>query len=127
MSTNGFPNLFFSGGFLQSAFNASTTEMMNRHAYHVAHIISAASAMNAIAVEPSKAAQDGWVKHVHETAIDQSQYTRECTPSYFNAEGNEKGQHYLGDTYGPGWDAFEAVLDDWRSNGGLPGMEIRQC
>ena len=126
MSSNGFPNLFFSGGFLQSAFNASTTEMMNRHAFHIAQIISGTLATGGVTVEPTEAVQDAWGVHVRETAIDQSQYNRECTPSYFNSEGNEEGLHYLGDTYGPGWDAFEAVLDEWRASG-MPGMEITKA
>jgi hypothetical protein len=29
----------------------------------------------------------------------------------------------LGEPYGPGWDAFEALLADWRSTGELHGME----
>lgn len=126
MSTHGFPNLFFSGGFIQSAFNASTTEMTARHAYHVAHIIAQTRARDGNVVEPSEDAQNAWVDHVHETALDQSQYIRECTPSYFNSEGNEKGKHYLGDTYGPGWDAFEALLEDWRAKGDLSGMIVRK-
>jgi hypothetical protein len=57
---------------------------------------------------------------------------RECTPSYFNNEGqpdvdengNEKFRFYLGEVYGPGWDAFMTLLDDWRQQGDLDGLAL---
>ena len=59
-----------------------------------------------------------------------SDFQRECTPSYYNNEsetktgsdGREKYRHFLGETYGPGWTAFEKMLQDWRDKGDLDGM-----
>ncbi|MDH5172327.1 MAG: hypothetical protein OEW92_07910, partial [Gammaproteobacteria bacterium] len=55
-----------------------------------------------------------------------------CTPSYFNNEGEaqltssgvEKYRFYLGEAYGPGWDAFEKLLQDWRDKGDLAGLTL---
>jgi cyclohexanone monooxygenase len=123
MSTHGFPNLFFTG-FIQSALNASTTEQMNRHGYHVAYIIQQALARGATAVEPTQEAQHAWVRDIRATAVDISQFQRECTPSYFNGEGSQKPRWYAGETYGPGWVAFENLLQAWRDRGDLPGMAM---
>ena len=74
MMTHGFPNQFFTG-FIGTRV-----------------------------VEPSLKAQDEWVKTIRETGFDISQFQRECTPSYFNNEGDEKkARWFLGESYGPGW------------------------
>jgi cyclohexanone monooxygenase len=86
----------------------------------------------AVAVEPSQQAQDEWVRHIRETAIDISAFQQECPPSYFNnegqpdldSEGKQKLRWYLGEGYGPGWPAFQELLRDWRDRGDLAGLEI---
>lgn len=124
ITAHGFPNMFFTG-FIQSALNSSTTEQMSRHAYHLAHIVAQAQMRGADRVEPTAQAQDGWVSHVRDTAVDVWQFQNECTPSYFNGEGSDKKRFYAGEPYGPGWDAFEALLAHWRDAGDLAGLELR--
>jgi cyclohexanone monooxygenase len=131
MMTHGFPNQFFTG-FVQGGVNASTTETFNQQGAHIAWIISQALKRGAQTVEPSLEAQNAYVDHVRATAIDTSAFARECTPSYFNNEGeevvNEKGERklrsYLGETYGPGFYAFEKLLEDWRAKGDLQGLVL---
>jgi len=56
----------------------------------------------------------------------------ECTPGYYNNEGEkvadetgaQKYRYFLGETYGPGWDAFEKLLQDWRDKGDLAGLVL---
>jgi cyclohexanone monooxygenase len=124
ITTHGFPNQFFTG-FIQSGLNASTTEQMSRHGYHIAYIIKEAMARGATRVEPTLAAQTGYVDHVRATAVDISSFQRECTPSYFNGEGDTtKPRFYAGEPYGPGWEAFETLLQDWRDQGELEGLTL---
>jgi cyclohexanone monooxygenase len=126
MTTHGFPNLFFGGGFIQSALNATTTEQMNRHCEHVAFLIEETRKRGAEVVEPTAEAQDAWVDHVHATAFDNSAFTSSCTPSYFNGEGDrKKSRWYAGETYGPGWEAFMQLLREWRGAGDLPGLAMK--
>jgi cation diffusion facilitator CzcD-associated flavoprotein CzcO len=123
MMTHGFPNQFFTG-FIQGGLNASTTEVFNRQTQHIAFIIQQALARGAKYVEPTLEAQDEWVKRIRETAFDISQFQRECTPSYFNNEGDEKkARWFLGESYGPGWDAFQQLMQEWRDKGDLAGLE----
>src|SRR3546814_8501846 len=92
---------------------------------HIAWIIGNALAKGLSTVEPDIEAQDAYVRHVRETAIDTSEFSRECTPGYFNNEGEEavdehgdrRPRSYAGETYGPGFYAFEKMLDDWRNAG----------
>ncbi len=131
MMTRDFPNQFFVG-FYQGGFNATTTETFNQQGRHIAYIIGEALGRGATTVEPGAADEAAWVKHVRETAVDVSELQRECTPSYFNnegekqldSEGREKYRWYLGEAYGPGWDAFLELIEDWRAEGSLAGLEI---
>jgi cyclohexanone monooxygenase len=129
--THGFPNQFFTG-FIQGAVNGSIPETFNQQTKHIAWIIAQALQRGAVALQPSLAAENAYVDHLRSVAIDTSAFSRECTPSYFNNEGeevlDEKGQKkvrtYLGETYGPGFYAFEKLLEDWRATGELDGIEL---
>ena len=129
--TNGFPNQFFVG-FFQGGFNASTTETFNNQGRHIAWIVSEALNRGARTVEPSAEAQDAYVQHIREVAVDTSAFIRECTPGYFNNDGqevaDEKGElrprTYTGETYGLGYYAFEKLLEDWRSKDDLSGLVV---
>lgn len=127
--THSFPNQFYVG-FFQGGFNASTTETFNNQGRHIAWIISQAVQRGASVVEPSLEAQDAYVRHVREVAVDTSAFIRECTPGYFNNDGQEiadesgelRPRTYTGETYGLGYYAFEKLLEDWRSDGSLAGL-----
>ena len=122
--THGFPNQFFTG-YLQGGMNATTTEQFSRQGYHIAAIIQQALSRGVTVVEPSEQAQDRWVKTIRETAFDLSQIKLECTPGYFNNEGDQsKSRWYLGESYGPGWDAFEKLMQDWRDQGDMQGLVL---
>jgi cation diffusion facilitator CzcD-associated flavoprotein CzcO len=131
MMSHGFPNQFYVG-YYQGGLYATTTEQYNRQNQHIAYIISEALERGASSVEPSLEAQNQWLSHLRETAIDNSDFVRECTPSYFNnegekqldSEGNEKYRFYLGEPYGPGWGAFQQLLQEWRDKGDLDGLVL---
>ena len=83
-----------------------------------------ALARGANIVESSEEAQDKWVRTLRETAIDLTQIQRECTPGYYNNEGSKTMRWYLGEYYGPGWDAFEQLMQDWRDKGTMEGLVL---
>ena len=131
LMTHGFPNQFFIG-YYQGGLNATTTEQCSRQAYHAAYIVKEALSRGMAAVEPSLEAQDAYVRHIRETAIDIADFQAECTPSYYNNEsekvtdekGDRKYRNFLGEGYGPGWDAFQRLLQEWRDNGDLAGLVL---
>jgi cyclohexanone monooxygenase len=120
--THGFPNQFFTG-YIQGGLFATTTEQFNRQGQHIAYIISQTLARGAATVEPNQEAQDQWVDHLRATALPMEQLQADCPPSYLNNEGG-KFRYYLGEFYGPGWGAFQKIVGDWRSEGGMQGMML---
>jgi cation diffusion facilitator CzcD-associated flavoprotein CzcO len=121
--THGFPNQFYIG-YIQGGLNASVTEQFGKQGYHIAYIVSEALKRGIAAVEPSKAAQDAYVRHFRELELDLSDFQAACPPGYFNNEGEVKPKWALFRAYGPGWDAFQKLLQDWRDKGDLEGLEV---
>lgn len=122
--THGFPNQFYIG-YIQGGLNASVTEQFGRQGEHIAYIIGEAMRRDAVVVEPTQEAEDAYVSHFESIEIDQSQFMRECTPSYFNNEGDESPKWALFRGYGHGWNAFRGLLKEWRANGDLEGLELK--
>ena len=49
-----------------------------------------------------------------------------CTPGYYNNEGVAANRSPLfGEVYGPGYNAFDALLKDWRDKGDLAGLVLK--
>lgn len=123
MLTHGFPNQFYVGYF-QGGLNASVTEQFGRQGQHIAYVISEALRRRIAAVEPTQEAQDAYVRHFEAVGTDMSEFQRECTPSYYSNEGQEKAPWALLRPYGPGWEAFMQLLKDWRDRGDLHGLAL---
>ena len=121
--THAFPNQFYVG-YIQGGLNASVTEQFGQQGYHIAYIISEALRRGAKAVEPSKQAQEEYVRRFRELEIDLSEFQGNCPPGYFNNEGEEKPKWALFRGYGLGWDAFQKLLRDWRDKGDMEGLSI---
>jgi cation diffusion facilitator CzcD-associated flavoprotein CzcO len=124
MMSHGFPNQFYTG-YTQAGFSANVTEMYDQQCIHIAHVIARALRDDITTVEPSKEAEAAWCKTITDNAVDTSRFLRECTPGYFNAEGAENATGFLGGVaYGPGFHAFDKLLQDWRNHGDMAGMMI---
>jgi hypothetical protein len=100
------------------------TEQFGQQGYHIAHIISEALRRGAKVVEPTKQAQDEYVRRFRELEIDLSEFQGNCPPGYFNNEGEEKPKWALFRGYGLGWDAFQKLLRDWRDKGDMEGLTL---
>ncbi|MGX1809017.1 flavin-containing monooxygenase [Nocardia sp. NPDC055321] len=123
LTTHGFPNVFFTG-FLQGGVTASITAVFDQQAKHIAHILGHAFEAGITTVEPTAEAVAAWVSTVRETAIDNSAFQRECTPGYYNNEGEKNIRSHLGEPYWPGFYAFDEVLREWRDAGDMPGLNV---
>ncbi|MDD9932361.1 MAG: NAD(P)/FAD-dependent oxidoreductase [Myxococcales bacterium] len=124
MTTHGFPN-FFVIAFTQGGLNANITLTFETQAEHIAYIIAQAKKRDATTVECSEKAQDGWIRHVRETQLDMSQFASICPPSYLNNEGEDQLRWYLGEIYGPGFYAFDALIREWREQGDMAGLVVK--
>lgn len=126
MTSHGFPNQFFTG-FTQGGVGANNTAMYEQQATHIAYIVKETLARGAVTVEPSRKAQDQWVKTIRDTAIPAGQFLEECTPGYYNNEGGGGGEGIrsaIGEPYGPGFYAFDRLIQEWRDKGDLEGLVL---
>lgn len=124
LMTNGFPNQFYVG-YIQGGLNASVTLQFGQQGAHAAHIIAEALQRGACEVEPTPEAQTAYLDRFRELEIDLSSFQRECPPGYFNNEGEVPPKWGLFRGWGHGWDAWEAMLADWRAKGDMAGLSIR--
>ncbi|MQY31126.1 flavin-containing monooxygenase [Nocardia aurantia] len=122
---HGFPN-YLATGFIQGGVTAATTLMFEQQADHIAYIISQTLARGAKVVEPTEEAEEGWVQTVRAHSIDNSQFTSECTPGYYNSEGEPNGRSFLGDPFWGGFYVLEELLQGWRDAGDLEGMALSE-
>jgi cyclohexanone monooxygenase len=124
MMAAGFPNMFFTG-FTQAAANASNSKTFIDQGFHIGYIASEALKRGAETIEPTADAQAEYIRHLRSIAVDNSTYINECTPSYFNNEGDQtRKRHIFGEPWGEGYYAFEDMLAKWRATGELAGLEL---
>jgi cation diffusion facilitator CzcD-associated flavoprotein CzcO len=119
----GFPNLFVvSTG--QSGFSANFPHMLNEQAKHLAYIVRHAVDRQVRTLEASAEAEAAWVDTIVKLSVMRDQFLKECTPGYYNNEGKVELMNKKNTSYGAGPVAFAKVLDDWRAEGELKGLEL---
>ena len=65
------------------------------------------------------------VDHVRETFYYDGDFWAQCTPGYNNNEGIAASRYTIfGDMYGPGYNAFDDLIREWRDEGSMAGMEM---
>ena len=86
--TAGFPNLFIMGGY-QASFQFNLTEMLQTQGDHIAACIDYVLANDYHTLDVCDEAEEWWVQKVIEHRGKTSR-SEECTPGYYNFEGNEQ-------------------------------------
>ena len=125
LTTHGFPNCFFLG-FTQTAITISVPQALNEQAKHVTHMVTETRARGHRVLEPTAEAESGYVREVHSLARMGERFYTECTPGYYNSEGaagNRNG--FFSDMYGAGPLRFFEMLEQWRADGRLEGLDLR--
>ncbi|MFT3811225.1 MAG: NAD(P)/FAD-dependent oxidoreductase [Micropepsaceae bacterium] len=123
LTTRGFPNAFLIQP-SQSGFAANFPHMIDEQSRHIAYVITESLARQARSVEPSADAEADWVKTVMEVAVFRQKFQEECTPGYYNNEGKPNPLAIRNGPYGKGPIAYVKVLEEWRAEGGLSGLEL---
>jgi len=121
--SRGFPNCFIVSN-VQSGFSANFPHMINEQSKHIAYLVTSAQERQARTVEPSKEAEQAWVDTIVKLAIMREAFLKECTPGYYNNEGQPEAMTVKNGSYGAGPVAFTKVLEDWRAEGSLKGLEL---
>ncbi len=122
MHSHGFPNCFIMGPW-QSGFTVNVPHMLDEQARHIAHIVKHAADNDVRSVEVTADAEQQWVDQVLSVAILGREFLKECTPGYYNNEGMVSELAVQNGFYGGGSIAFFKILEDWRAEGSLAGLD----
>ena len=124
MQTAGFPNCFIISQ-AQSGFTVSFPHAMNEQAKHIAYIIRQVAQSNARVVEATEEAEQEWVQEIIKMSRLSESFQAECTPGYYNNEGKPNPKSVQNGSYGAGPVKFFKVIEAWREEGTLAGLELR--
>ncbi len=124
MQTSGFPNCFIISQ-AQSGFTVSFPHAMNEQAKHIAYIIQQVTESNARVVEATEDAEREWVQEIIKMSRLSESFQAECTPGYYNNEGKPNPKSVQNGSYGAGPVKFFKVIEAWRDEGTLAGLELR--
>jgi cyclohexanone monooxygenase len=123
MHSRDFPNNFIFA-ISQSGFTVSYPHMLNEQSKHAAYIIAECQKRGVTVVEASADAEAAWVQTIIDSAISRQEFAEECTPGYYNNEGKPSALAARNGAYGKGPIAFVKLIEAWRAEGGLEGLEL---
>ena len=122
--THGFPNCFFMG-VTQGGFTANFPHMLNEQSLHIAYMVGQARTSNAHCLETTREAEDDWVNAIREKAVFNQAFLEQCTPGYYNNEGQPgAGNSLIGSQYGGGPEEFFRIIRAWRDEGSMAGIAL---
>ncbi len=125
LHVHGFPNCYFMG-LIQSGLSPNFPHLLNEQAKQIAHTIGQTRERGAETVEASVEAEEAWVETIKRKARLGRRFFAECTPGYYNNEGNLDAESgFLSNVYGGGPVEFFEILKAWRDDGGLKGLDLR--
>jgi cyclohexanone monooxygenase len=107
----------------QAGFTASFPHLLDEQAKHLAYIISNGIEKGLRTVEVSEAGAAGWVEQCLSKARLAKEFFENCTPGYYNNEGKTSERSTQNGFYGGGSIEFFQILEKWRADGQLEGME----
>ena len=123
MHSRDFPNNFIFA-ISQSGFTVSYPHMLNEQSKHAAYIIAECQKRGVTVVEAAADAEEAWVQTIIDSAISRQEFAEECTPGYYNNEGKPSALAARNGAYGKGPIAFVKLIEAWRAEGGLEGLEL---
>jgi cyclohexanone monooxygenase len=123
MHVHGFPNLFVLGH-TQGGFTVNYPHLLDEASRHMSHVVRYAIDTDAV-VEATAEGEENWLRELAESARDFRAFQEQCTPGYYNNEGQPAAGGFLGSSYGNGPMAFFQLLADWRDAGTFAGLDVR--
>jgi len=124
MHSRGFPNLFIISN-SQAGLTVNFPHMINEQVLHLAYIVKQCRDRQARIVEVTQEAEDAWVEKIIQSALVGKRFQEECTPGYYNNEGQPSALAARNGPYGAGAVAFIKLLEQWRAAHQLAGLELR--
>ncbi len=124
MQTRNFPNCFIIG-LSQVGTSANIPHVLDVQSRHVSYIIQHAREHEVRTIDVEERAENEWVQKVIDASLANLGFLEACTPGYYNNEGQPNGDMLRRNgPYAPGIMKFAKVLDSWREEGNLAGLEF---
>jgi len=123
-TTRGFPNCFWIS-IVQAALTPNFIHVTGEQAAHLAYVIKTAIDRNIRTIEPIQEAEDKWVQTILDLGALRAEFSKDCTPGYYNNEGKPSPVAARNGAYGAGAPAFLKILEDWRTKNDLEGIDIK--
>ena len=123
MHVHGFPNMFVLGH-AQGGFTVNYPHLLEEASDHLCHVLRYAVDHDIVTVEATEEAEDRWLAQLTESERDIRAFQQQCTPGYYNNEGQPIAGGFIGSSYGKGPMPFFALLAEWRDAGTLDGLEL---
>ena len=124
MHIHGFPNCFMMS-VAQSGFTVNFPYLLDLQAVHAAWIVEQALGRGIQRLEVTEKAEADWVGTVVAGGDRTIEFSENCTPGYYNAEGRADEKTRQGGFFFGGPTEFAEILEAWRADGSLEGMERR--
>jgi cation diffusion facilitator CzcD-associated flavoprotein CzcO len=121
---HGFPNCFMMS-IAQSGFTVNFPYIIDLQAKHIAYVVGAALERGVTRLEASAEAEAEWVAAVIEKTSSTLEFSQNCTPGYYNNEGQPTEKSRQNGFYMGGPTEFAEILERWRATGRLEGLELR--
>jgi cyclohexanone monooxygenase len=125
MHIRGFPNCFMLN-ITQAGFTVNFPYMINEQAKHMAYIIERALREGIRTLEVTDAAETEWVDAVVQFGDRTVEFSENCTPGYYNNEGQPEKMSRQNGFYFGGPTEFVEILEKWRADGEMRGLERSQ-
>ncbi|KAL1591888.1 hypothetical protein SLS59_010015 [Nothophoma quercina] len=119
-----FPNCFWVS-IVQAALTPNFMHITAAQAQHFAYVISECEKRGIRTVEPTQEAEDEWCDTIVKGTAIRAKFFMECTPGYYNNEGMPRASAARNATYGYGSQAFIKILEAWREEGDLGGLDVK--
>jgi cyclohexanone monooxygenase len=123
MHVRGFPNCFIMSN-PQAGFTASYPHLLDEQAKHLAYVIQTGIEKAVRTVEATDEGEARWVQQCIDKARNAGDFLESCTPGYYNNEGKTSDRSVQNGFYGGGSIEFFKILERWRADGHLEGMEL---
>lgn len=121
--SRGFPNCFIISN-LQSGFTVNFPHMLSEQATHLGYILNHAEQNGITRIEAKQEDEDAWVQKIISLSQMNVKFLESCTPGYYNNEGRPSDRAIQNGSFGGGSVAFIQVLEKWRADGDLAGLEL---
>jgi cyclohexanone monooxygenase len=120
-----FPNCVIQAN-AQGGLTPNITHALAAGARHFAYLVKYSQDHGIRTFEPSQEAERAWVDRVHAMTY-RTKFDLECTPGYYNNDGAPTEGAGVTAFYPGNPHRFMQMLEAWRAQGGLPGMDVSKA